>query len=67
MKIKNPPIVNSIDEYVEKAVELANLNEKKMLEIKNYYSKNAQKYLFENHEAVKDLEKIFIDINNKSS
>ena len=38
-----------------------------MLEIKNYYSKNAQKYLFENHEAVKDLEKIFIDINNKSS
>jgi protein O-GlcNAc transferase len=67
MKIENPPIVNSIDEYIERAVELANLNEKKMLETKNYYSENAQKYLFENYETVKNLEKIFMDIYDKSS
>ena len=67
MKISNPPIVNSIDEYVEKAIELANLDEKKILEIKNHFSENAQKYLFENYEAIKDLEKIFISIFNKTS
>ena len=37
MKIENPPVVKNIEEYVEKAVELANLEEKKMLEMKKYY------------------------------
>jgi protein O-GlcNAc transferase len=63
MKISNPPIVNNIDEYVEKAVKLANLGEKEMLEIKNYYSDSANKYLFENQAAIKDLEKIFLNIS----
>ena len=39
-----------------KAVEIANLDEKKMLETKRYYSENAKLFLFENDEAVKDLE-----------
>ena len=63
MKISNPPIVKNIDEYVEKAVELANLEEKEMLEIKKYYSDSADKHLFENQAAIKDLEKIFINIS----
>jgi len=62
MKINNPPIVSSVDDYVQKAVEIANLSEKKMLDIKKYYSKNARDFLFENNEAVKDLEKIFLNL-----
>ena len=62
MKISDPPIVKNVDEYVDKAVEIANLDEKKMLEVKSYYSQNAQKYLFENYEAVKDIEKIFLNL-----
>ena len=59
MKIENPPVVSSIDEYVDKVVEIANLNKKNMLDIKNYYSKSADQYLYENINAVKDLEKFF--------
>lgn len=62
MKINDPPIVSSVDDYVQKAVEIANLSEKKMLDIKKYYSKNARDFLFENNEAVKDLEKIFLNL-----
>ena len=64
MKIENPPVVSSIDEYVDKVVEIANLNKKNMLDIKNYYSKSADQYLYENINAVKDLEKFFINISS---
>lgn len=62
MKIENPPVVSSVNEYVDKAVEIANLNEKDMLDTKSYYSKSADKYLYENINAVKELEKFFINI-----
>tara|TARA_B110000503_G_C7123638_1_gene403625 strand:+ start:92 stop:1765 length:1674 start_codon:yes stop_codon:yes gene_type:complete len=62
MKINDPPIVTCIDDYVQKAVEIANLDEKKMLETKRYYSENAKLFLFENDEAVKDLERIFLKL-----
>jgi len=62
MKINDPPIVTCIDDYVQKAVEIANLDEKKMLETKRYYSENAKLFLFENDEAIKDLERIFLKL-----
>ena len=62
MKVNNPPIVFNIDDYVQKAVEIANLDGKKMLETKRYYSENAKLFLFENDEAVKDLERIFLKL-----
>lgn len=48
MKIEKPPIVESKNEYVEKAIEIANFDKKKLLEIKNYYRTQAEKHLFEN-------------------
>jgi len=62
MKIDNAPIVYNIDDYAHRAIEIANLSKKKMLDIKTYYSENATNFLFENNEAVKDLEKIFFNL-----
>ena len=62
MKIENPPVVKSIDEYVEKAVELANLEEEKMIEVKKYYSNNAKKYLFENKQFLEEFENLLLKI-----
>ena len=64
MKIENPPVVGEIDEYVDRAVEIANLNEKNMIDVKNYYSKNANLYLYENINIIKNLEKFFINISS---
>ena len=64
MKIEDPPIVESIDEYVEKAVELANLDEKKMIKMKKYYSNNAKKYLYENKNFIREFEKTLLEISN---
>ena len=64
MKIETPPVVSCINEYVDKAVETANLNEKSMLNIKKYYSKNANQHLYENITAIKDLEKFFINLSS---
>ncbi len=58
MQIDNPPIVNSINEYVDCAVELANYNENKILEKKKYFQKQADKYLFENKNFLKDINEI---------
>ena len=57
MKIENPPITKTADEYVYQAVELAN-NKKKNLDIKKYFKDSAEKYLFENKEFIKELEDI---------
>ncbi len=59
MQVDNPPIVNDIDAYVEKSVELANLKTKEALEIKAYYRKQANKFLYENENIIPELEKIF--------
>ena len=61
MKIENPPVVINIDEYVNKAIEIANLDEKNMLAIKKYYSKKADQYLYENIDAIKDIENFLIN------
>ena len=56
MQIINPPIVNNTEDYVDKAVEIANSNN---LELKMYYKEQANKYLYENLKAIGELENIF--------
>ena len=38
LEIKDAPVVKNVDDYVSSAVEIANLNPKKTLEIKKYYA-----------------------------
>ncbi len=59
MQIDKPPIVEDIDSYAEKSVELANLKAKEMLEVKAYYREQSNKFLYENENIIPDLEKIF--------
>ena len=66
MKLENSPVVNTIDEYVDLSVEIANLDEKKALDQKNYFKNQASKYLFENKFFINELENVFLKIiNNK--
>ena len=44
MEIKNPPIVNNKDEYINRAIEIA--NDKNILERKKYYQQAANQKLF---------------------
>ena len=62
MKIKNPPVVKNVDEYVDKAVEIANMNEETMLNNKNYYSESANNHLYENKKFILELEKLLVDV-----
>tara|TARA_Y100001970_G_scaffold288281_1_gene415139 strand:- start:1637 stop:3331 length:1695 start_codon:yes stop_codon:yes gene_type:complete len=64
MQIRNAPIVSDIDGYVDRSIELANLETKKMLDLKNYYREQADKLLFENENIITDLERIFKIIVN---
>ena len=56
MKIENPPVSDKLDDYIEKAVEIANSDN---YDFKMHCKEQASKYLYENLDAVKDLEKIF--------
>ena len=59
MEIVDPPIVNNIDDYVDRAIDIANnIN----LELKMYYKEQANKHLYENLGAIKELENIFKSI-----
>ena len=62
MKIEDPPVVKNIDQYVKKAVFLANLDGNKMLKIKKYYAERAKKYLFENKNFLNQFENILLEI-----
>ena len=59
MKINDAPIVSDIDSYVDRSIELANLEITKMLDLKNYYREQADKLLYENENIITDLERIF--------
>ena len=61
MEIDNAPIAKDLHEYVELSIEIANNGG---LDLKKYYQEQANKNLFENEKAVKDLESIFFNINN---
>jgi len=57
MQIEEPPIVDSVDEYVDKSIEIA--NHKNLYDLKNYYNEKAKKKLYENKDIIPNLEKIF--------
>jgi protein O-GlcNAc transferase len=65
MQIEKAPVVNSIDEYVECAVEIANKDENKMLELKKYFQKQANNFLFENKHFLKDINNILENLYKK--
>ena len=56
MEIDNAPVFNNIDEYVEQCIDFANND---ILDLKMHYKEQAYKNLFENENAIKDIEKIF--------
>ena len=58
MQIENPPVVKSLDEYVDTTIELANSDGNEMLELKKYFQKQAEKHLFENVNFLRDINDI---------
>ena len=64
-EIEDAPIVNSPEEYVDKAIEIANLPPKKLLEIKTSYKNAAYNKLFENRKYIDELEKFLISLFKK--
>ena len=60
MGLENPPVVNTLEDYADTAVDLANDN--KLLDIKKYYSEKAKEKLYENKSVINDLEKIFTNL-----
>ena len=66
MQIEKPPVVDNIEDYVSTAIEIANMDQNKLFEMKKYYSESAEKYLFENKEALKSFQNVIIDIVKKN-
>ncbi len=66
MQIEEPPVVDNVEDYISAAIEIANMDQNKLLEIKKYYSKCAEKNLFENKEALKSFQNVIIDITKKN-
>ncbi len=60
MQIEEAPIVNSVDEYVNKSIEIA--NHKNLYDLKNYYNEKAKRKLYENKDIIPNLEKIFKNV-----
>ncbi len=64
MKIENSPVTNTVDEYVDLSIEIANMDKKKALDQKKYLSQQASKHLFENKKFISELENILIKITS---
>ena len=62
MKIESPPVVNNIEDYVSIAIEIANTDPHKLLELKKYYSESAEKNLYKNEKALKSFQDSLIKI-----
>jgi len=60
MGLENPPVVNTIEDYADLAVKLA--NDSKLLDIKKHYSEKAKEKLYESKSIINDLEKIFTNL-----
>ena len=57
--------VKSPEQYVEKAIEIANLPKNKLLEIKSRFKEAAFKKLFENSNYINELENFLISLFKK--
>ena len=66
MKIEKPPVVDNTEDYISTAIEIANMDQNKLLEMKKYYSECAEKNLFENKEALKSFQNVIISIAKKN-
>ena len=62
MEIDEAPIVESINDYVKRAVEIA--NDKNLYDLKNNYIEKAKNKLYENKKIIPNLEEIFTKIVN---
>ena len=60
MGLESPPVVNTLEDYADTAVDLANDN--KLLDIKKYYSEKAKEKLYKSKSIINDLEKIFTNL-----
>ena len=62
MEVEDAPIVNSPQQYVDKAVEIANYEPKKLLETKARYKDAAFNKLFENKKYINKLEEFLTSL-----
>ena len=62
MEVEDAPIVNSPEQYVDKAIEIANLEPKKLLETKARYKDAAFNKLFENKKYINELEEFLTSL-----
>ena len=61
MQIDDAPIVDNVDDYVDKCIELAN---QENIDLKIYYKEQAEKNLYENPNVIGDIENIFKSVIN---
>lgn len=64
MQLKNPPIFKDINNYINSAIEIANLKKNTLIETKKYFRECADKNLFENEKFIKESENIFLKLVN---
>ena len=60
-QIDDAPIVDNVDDYVDKCIELAN---QENIDLKIYYKEQAEKNLYENPNVIGDIENIFKSVIN---
>ena len=60
--LKLKPIVNNIDEYIDRSVAVA--NDKNLFELKKTLQTKAEKNLYEYNKSISDLDKVFKKIVN---
>ena len=56
MEVEDAPIVSSNEEYIDKAIEIANLSPKKLLDMKMRFKEAALSKLFQNKNYINELE-----------
>ena len=60
MEINNPPIVKDLNEYVETAVDIANMRD--LSTIKKYYRDKAKEKLFNTKKAGEEFNQILLNL-----
>ena len=65
MKISNPPITKSVEEYIDLAIKLAK-DSKKNNSLREKSKKAANKYLFKSRKALKEFENFLIKVYRKA-
>ena len=61
MEILDAPVFSNIDDYVEKSIEISNKGDS---DLKKYYADQANKYIFDNDNFIKEFEEIITSTVN---